>query len=67
MAEFATAAERSVAESLTGGMVASALARAEGASTWFRGAIVAYAGEVKHDLLNVPDGCSSARHGDQVT
>jgi nicotinamide-nucleotide amidase len=45
-----------VAESLTGGMVASALAEAPGASAWFRGAVVAYASEVKHQLLNVPPG-----------
>jgi nicotinamide-nucleotide amidase len=45
-----------VAESLTGGMVASALAEAPGASKWFRGAVVAYASDVKHDLLSVPPG-----------
>jgi nicotinamide-nucleotide amidase len=45
-----------VAESLTGGMVASTLAEAPGASTWFRGAVVAYASEVKHELLEVPPG-----------
>ena len=45
-----------VAESLTGGMVASALAESPGASTWFRGAVVAYASEVKHQLLTVPPG-----------
>jgi nicotinamide-nucleotide amidase len=45
-----------VAESLTGGMVASALAEAPGASKWFRGAIVAYASDVKHELLGVPPG-----------
>jgi nicotinamide-nucleotide amidase len=45
-----------VAESLTGGMLASAFARASGASDWFRGGIVAYSSAVKHDLLDVPDG-----------
>ncbi|MGH3785901.1 MAG: CinA family protein [Pseudonocardiaceae bacterium] len=45
-----------VAESLTGGMLASALAQAPGSSTWFRGGVVAYASEVKHELLNVPPG-----------
>lgn len=45
-----------VAESLTGGMVASALAKASGSSTWFRGGVVAYASDVKHQLLNVPPG-----------
>ncbi|MFN2497203.1 MAG: CinA family protein [Pseudonocardiaceae bacterium] len=45
-----------VAESLTGGMVASTLAEAPGSSTWFRGAVVAYASEVKHELLGVPPG-----------
>jgi nicotinamide mononucleotide (NMN) deamidase PncC len=50
-----------VAESLTGGMVASALAEASGASKWFRGAVVAYASEVKHELLGVPPDQWSAR------
>lgn len=45
-----------VAESLTGGMLASALAEAGGASSWFRGAVVAYASDVKHQLLDVPAG-----------
>lgn len=45
-----------VAESLTGGLLASALAEAPGSSTWFRGGLVAYASEVKHELLNVPPG-----------
>jgi nicotinamide-nucleotide amidase len=45
-----------VAESLTGGLVSSRLAAAAQASRWFRGAVVAYASEVKHQLLRVPDG-----------
>jgi nicotinamide-nucleotide amidase len=44
------------AESLTGGLLASAFARASGAGEWFRGGIVAYSSEVKYDLLDVP-GC----------
>lgn len=45
-----------VTESLTGGMLASALAEAPGSSAWFRGALVAYASDVKHELLGVPPG-----------
>jgi nicotinamide-nucleotide amidase len=45
-----------VAESLTGGMLSSALAQACGSSNWFRGAVVAYASDVKHQLLCVPAG-----------
>jgi nicotinamide-nucleotide amidase len=45
-----------VAESLTGGMVATALAAADAASEWFRGSLVAYSSEVKHAVLGVPDG-----------
>ncbi|GEL25845.1 competence damage-inducible protein A [Pseudonocardia sulfidoxydans NBRC 16205] len=45
-----------VAESLTGGLVSSALAKAPAASEWFRGGLVAYSGEVKHDVLGVPPG-----------
>ena len=32
------------------------MARASGASEWFRGGIVAYSRAVKHDLLDVPRG-----------
>ena len=50
-----------VAESLTGGNVATALAAAKAASQWFRGSLVAYASEVKHEVLGVPEGrCVSA-------
>jgi nicotinamide-nucleotide amidase len=45
-----------VAESLTGGMVATSLAAAEAAGEWFRGSLVAYSSEVKHTVLDVPDG-----------
>lgn len=45
-----------VAESLTGGLLASALAEAPGSSAWFRGGLVAYSSEVKHQLLEVPPG-----------
>jgi len=45
-----------VAESLTGGLLASVFARASGSSEWFRGGVVAYSSAVKHDLLDVPEG-----------
>jgi len=42
------------AESLTGGLVAAALTSVPGASAVFRGAIVAYAADLKSSLLGVP-------------
>jgi nicotinamide-nucleotide amidase len=45
-----------VAESLTGGLLASAFARAAESSEWFRGGIVAYSSAVKYDMLGVPHG-----------
>ena len=51
-----------VAESLTGGMVCAALVEVPGASVVLRGAVVAYATELKHRLLDV-DGDLLARNG----
>jgi nicotinamide-nucleotide amidase len=45
-----------VAESVTGGLIASRLVGVAGASQWFRGGVVSYASEVKFDLLKVPVG-----------
>ena len=45
-----------VAESVTGGLIASRLVGVAGASHWFRGGVVSYASDVKFDLLNVPVG-----------
>lgn len=45
-----------VAESLTGGLVASRIVAVPGSSDWFEGGVVAYASQVKFDLLDVPGG-----------
>ncbi|MEO7557389.1 MAG: competence/damage-inducible protein A [Acidimicrobiales bacterium] len=44
------------AESMTGGLLGARLTDVAGASSWYRGGIVAYASEVKHSLLGVPSG-----------
>jgi nicotinamide-nucleotide amidase len=45
-----------VAESLTGGLLASRIVAVPGASEWFAGGIVAYASALKASLLGVPEG-----------
>lgn len=44
------------AESVTGGLVGARLTSIAGSSDTFRGAVVAYASEVKYDVLGVPEG-----------
>jgi nicotinamide-nucleotide amidase len=48
------------AESCTGGAVADALVGVAGASQTFRGSIVAYANDIKVDLLGVPEATLAA-------
>lgn len=43
------------AESCTGGLIAALLTAVPGSSDVFRGAVVSYTCEVKHDVLSVPD------------
>ena len=51
-----------LAESCTGGMVATALTAVPGSSGYFRGGVVSYADEAKRDLLGV-DQAVLAAHG----
>jgi nicotinamide-nucleotide amidase len=55
------------AESLTGGNISAALSAIEGASDWFLGGVVAYAEDVKFNLLGVERGpVINARSGLQM-
>jgi len=45
-----------LAESLTGGLVASRIVSVPGASEWFRGSVVSYASDVKRSVLGVGEG-----------
>ncbi len=45
-----------LAESMTGGLIASRCSEVPGSSGWLRGGVVSYASEVKFDLLDVPEG-----------
>jgi len=45
----------SVAESFTGGMIAHVITNAPGSSIYFQGGVIAYANEVKMDILEVAE------------
>ncbi|MDR0940957.1 MAG: CinA family protein, partial [Bacteroidales bacterium] len=51
---FAQNATISTAESCTGGAIAHSITAIAGSSAYFKGALVAYANEIKQDILNVP-------------
>src|SRR5688500_179645 len=58
IAKLARATDTSiaVAESLTAGTISTRLGEGDDAAEWFRGAVVAYAAEVKFEVLGVAPG-----------
>lgn len=52
----------SICESCTGGRIAHLITSVPGSSKYFRGSIVAYANEIKSDIVGVPSGLIAA-HG----
>jgi PncC family amidohydrolase len=62
VASLAAGATVALAESCTGGMVATALTAVPGSSGYFLGGVVSYADEAKRDLLGVDDAVLAA-HG----
>ena len=56
-----TGATIATAESLTGGLLGSALTSVAGSSACYRGGVVAYATDAKADLLDVPTSLLAAR------
>ncbi|GAA3138730.1 CinA family protein [Nonomuraea salmonea] len=49
-----------VAESLTGGLIGAAITSVPGASKAFRGGVISYATDLKHELLGGAGGAAAA-------
>ena len=45
----------STAESCTGGLIGAAITSVSGSSVYYKGGVISYANELKHNLLGVPD------------
>lgn len=56
-----------LAESLTGGLVASRLVSVPGAGTWFRGGVVSYAADLKYTVLGIEaEGVVTAQAAEEM-